>query len=142
MKIDLVKQSKKKQKDKNPKINPKEVAEKDSEETVLLQDSEETFTDKEQTTHQNQQNIQSYKAQSGSKLSQNERFQEIISVSSDSEKKQPEPKRSEKELWKFRHPKKSNKYVPETREDVENKDNEQWLNIRYLLNLRKMHMLF
>ena len=66
MKIDFVKQSKKTQKDKNPKINPQEVAEKDSEETVLLQDSEETLTDQEQTTHQNQPNIQIFKAQSGS----------------------------------------------------------------------------
>ena len=78
------------------------------EETVFLQDSEESVTDKEQTTHQIQPNIQSYKAQSGCKLSQNERFQEIISISSDSEKEtKSEPKESDKELWKFiiRHPK-------------------------------------
>ena len=34
-------------------------------------------------------------------------------------------------MWKFRQPKKSSKYVPEKREDVENKDNEEWLNKRY-----------
>ena len=68
-------------------------------ETVLLQDSEETLKDKEQTKHQNQPYIQSYKAQYGSKLSQYERFQEIISISSDSEKEtKSEPKKSDKEL--------------------------------------------
>ena len=61
-KNDFVKQSKKAQKRKDPKISSKKVAEKDSEETVLFQDSEEILTDKEQTMHQNQPHIQSYKA--------------------------------------------------------------------------------
>ena len=98
----------------------------------MRQDSEETLTDKEQTTHQNQPYIQSCKAQSISKLSQNERFQEIISNSSDSEKEtKSQPKKRDKELWKFRNPKKSSKYVPEIREDVEYKGNGKWLSKRY-----------
>ena len=138
MKIDLVKKSKKTQRTKNLKINPKEVAEKDSEETVLLQDSEETATDKEQIIHQKQPNIQKCKAQLVSKFSQNERFQEIISISSDSEKEtKSEPKKSDKDLWKFRLPKKSSKYVPETREDVESKDNDKWLSKRYPAEFEK-----
>ena len=70
---------------KTKKISPKEVVEKDSEETVSLQDAEETATDKEQITHQKEPNFQNCKAQSSSKFSQNEIFQEIISISSDSE---------------------------------------------------------
>ena len=45
--------------------------------TVLLQDSEETATDKEQITHQKQPNFQNCKAPSSSKFSPNERFQKI-----------------------------------------------------------------
>ena len=100
MELDLTKKSKKTQKDKKPKTNPI-VFEKDSEETVLLQDSEETFTDKEQTTHQNQPNIQSYKAQSSSKLLQNERFQKLFLSVQIQKKKKSEPEESDKELWKF-----------------------------------------
>ena len=104
----------------------------------MLQDSEETATDKEQITHQKQPNIQKCKAQSGSKFSQNERFQEIISISSDSETEpKSEPKKSDKDLWKFRLPKKSSKYVPETREDVESKDNDKWLSKRYPAEFEK-----
>ena len=138
MEIDLMKKSKKAQKNKNPKISPKEVVEKDSEETVLLQNSEETATDKEQITHQKQPNFQNCKAQSSSKFSQNERFQEIISISSDSEKEtKSEPKKSDKDLWKFRLPKKSSKYVPETRVDEESKDNNKWLSKRYPAEFEK-----
>ena len=93
-------------------------------------DSEETLTDKEQTTHQNQPNIQSYKAQSYLKLSQNKRFQEIISISSDSEKEtKSEPKKSDKELWKFRNPKKEQQILHNTikslRDDMMSKDSER-----------------
>ena len=47
----IVKKSKKAQKSKHQKISSNEVAEKDSEETVLFQDSEETFTDLARTSN-------------------------------------------------------------------------------------------
>ena len=60
---------------------------KDSEETVVLQDAEETITDKQQETHQTQPCIQSGNAQDISKCSQkNWMTQEIILISLDSEK--------------------------------------------------------
>ena len=104
----------------------------------MLQNSEETATDKEQITHQKQPNFQNCKAQSSSKFSQNEIFQEIISKSSDSEKEtKSTPKKSDKALWKFRLPKKSSKYVPETRVDLESKDNDNWLRKRYPAEFEK-----
>ena len=42
-----------------------------------------------------------------------------------------EPKKSDKELWKCRNPKKSRKYIPDVMDDVENKVNEGWLSKKY-----------
>ena len=68
----------------------------------------------------------------------NEKSQEAISISSDSENEtKSEPKKSDKEPWKFRLPKKSSKYIPETRKDVECKDNDLWLSKRYPAEFEK-----
>jgi len=140
LELDLKKKSKKTQKDKTPKTNPIEVLEKDSEDTVLIEDSEETekTTDQEQITLQKQPKYLECEAQSSLKFSQIGKFQEIISISSDSEEEtKSEPKNSDRDLWKFRLPKKSSKYVPETRKDEESKNNDSWLSKRYPVEFEK-----
>ena len=63
--------------------------------------------------------------------------QEIIIISSDLEKeilavkKNDKEQKSEKELWKFRNPKRSCKYNPDETDDTANKANEEWLSKRY-----------
>ena len=50
--------------------------------------------------------------------------QEIIVLSSDSEKKKLEPKTGNDSLWKFRPPEKCSKYVPEATLTAMDKENE------------------
>ena len=72
----------------------------------------------------------------------NEKSQEAISISSDSENEtKSEPKKSDKDWWKVRliFPKKSRKYIPETREDVESKNNDLWLSKRYPAEFEKIY---
>ena len=100
----------------------------------MIEDSKETekTTDQEQITLQKQPKYLDCEAQSSLKFSQFEKFQEIISISSDSEEEtKSEPKNNDRDLWKFRLPKKSSKYVPQTRKDEESKDNDSWLSKRY-----------
>ena len=94
--------------------------------------------------HQNQPYIQSNIPQSISEFPQQAEIQEIISISSDSEKEiKSEPNKSDKELWKFRNPMTNSKYILDVMDDVEDKDNERWLSKRYTvhLSLRKMPTL-
>ena len=107
---ELVKQSKKKQK--SGKSNIQVIPEKVYEEKGLTQSSEETIIDMERSTSLFQQGGQYNEAKENSEFSK----EEVILISSDSENEsKSEPKRSDKELWKFRMPKKSSKYVPETK---------------------------
>ena len=69
-------------------------------------------TGQEQITLQKQPKYLDCEAQSSLKFSQFEKFQEIISISSDSEEEtKSELKNSDRDLWKFRLPKKSSKYI-------------------------------
>ena len=89
-------------------------------------------TSKKQITLQFQPNYLDCEVESDLKFSQIEKVQEIISLSSDSEEEtKSEPKNSDTDLWKFRLPKQSCKYVPETGKDEESKDNDSWLSKRY-----------
>ena len=138
MEKELVKKSKRKQKSRKSKVSLQAVTEKDSEETGSIQSSEETVIDKEQSTHLFQPSGQIYKAKGISDFSADERSQEVILKSSDSEnERKAEPKKSDKEIWKFRLPKKSSKYVPGIKEDVECKDNDLWLSKRYPAEFEK-----
>ena len=82
-----------------------------------------------------------YKVQAMFGFPHNENSQEVVSISSDSKiKMKSEPKKSDKDLWKFRLPNKSSKYIPETREDVESKNNDLWLSKRYPAEFEKTYL--
>ena len=92
----------------------------------------------ERSTHLFQPSGQINKAKGNFEFLANEKNEEVILLSSDSEKEtKSEPKESNKEMWKFRIPKKSSKYVPETKEDVEDKNNDLWLSKRYPVEFEK-----
>ena len=91
---------------------------KDSEETVILQNSEEIFGGKEQELCQEIPLVDSDNIQRDYELPRIMTEQEIIMMSSDSEKEVGAEQKSDKELWKFRNPKRSRKYNPDEMEDT------------------------
>ena len=108
------------------------MEEKESEDTGLENDSDETITETEKVSEQTCldirfPNLLERKSQKKVISQHIVLSQENIVLSSHSEKDMSEPNKGDNSLWKFRTPKRCSKCVPEETQTTTDKENEGWL---------------